>query len=76
MSQRSNSTKGFKQAASLIAKRVQEASETRGFAQVRLLTHWEELAGKDTAKITQPVKVSFKKKGRKKCSNFLIFISI
>ena len=63
MSQPSSSTKGFKQAASLIAKRVQEASETRGFAQVRLLTHWEEVAGKDTAKIAQPVKVSFKKKG-------------
>ena len=63
MSQRSSSTKGFKQAASLIAKRVKEASETRGFAQVRLLTHWEEVAGKDTAKIAQPVKVNFNKKG-------------
>ena len=63
MSQPSSSTKGFKQAASLIAKRVREASETRGFAQVRLLTHWEEVAGKDTAKIAQPVKVSYKKKG-------------
>ena len=63
MSQRSSSTKGFKQAASLIAKRVKEASETRGFAQVRLLTHWEQVAGKDTAKIAQPVKVNFNKKG-------------
>ena len=63
MSQRSSSTKGFKQAASLIAKRVKEASETRGFAQVRLLTHWEEVAGKDTAKIAQPAKVNFNKKG-------------
>lgn len=63
MSQPSSSTKGFKQAASLIAKRVREASETRGFAQVRLLTHWEEVAGKDTAKIAQPVKVSYNKKG-------------
>ena len=57
MPARSSSTKGFKQAASLITKRVKEASETRGFAQSRLLTHWEEVAGKDTAKIAQPVKV-------------------
>lgn len=63
MSQRSSSTKGFKQAASLISKRVKEASETRGFAQVRLLTHWEEVAGKDTAKIAQPVKVTYNKTG-------------
>ena len=63
MSQRSSSTEGFKKASSLIAKRVKEASETRGFAQVRLLTHWEEVAGKETAKITQPVKISYKKKG-------------
>ena len=63
MPARSSSTKGFKQAASLITKRVKEASETRGFAQSRLLTHWEEVAGKDTAKIAQPVKVTYKKKG-------------
>ena len=63
MSQRTSSTKGFKQAASLIAKCVKEASESRGFAQVRLLTHWEEVAGKDTAKIAQPAKVNFNKKG-------------
>ena len=63
MPARSSSTKGFKQAASLITKRVKEASETRGFAQSRLLTHWEEVAGKDTAKIAQPDKVTYKKKG-------------
>ena len=63
MSQQNSSTKGFKQAASLIAKRVKEASATRGFAQVRLLTHWEEVAGKETAKIAQPVKINYKKKG-------------
>ena len=63
MSQRSSSTKGFRRASSLISKRVKEASETRGFAQARLLTHWEEVVGMDTAKIAQPVKVSYIKKG-------------
>ena len=63
MSQRSSSTKGFKQAASLITKRVKVASEKRGFAQTRLLTHWEEVAGKGIARIAQPIKVSYKKKG-------------
>ncbi len=70
MPARSSSTKGFKQAASLITKRVKEASETRGFAQSRLLTHWEEVAGKDTAKIAQPVKVTYKKKGARRIVGF------
>ncbi|MAI59107.1 MAG: RNA-binding protein [Rhodobacteraceae bacterium] len=63
MSERQSSTKGFKQASSLLTSRIREVSETRGFAQSRLLTHWEEIAGKDTAKVSWPVKVSYGKQG-------------
>ena len=63
MSERRSSTKGFKQASSLLNNRIRQASETRGFAESRLLTHWEEIAGKDTAKVSWPVKVSYGKQG-------------
>ena len=63
MSERRSSTKGFKQASSLLNNRIREASETRGFAQSRILTHWEEIAGKDTAKVSWPVKVSYGRQG-------------
>ena len=63
MSERRTSTKGFKHASSLLSNRIREASETRGFAQSRLLTHWEEIAGKETAKVSWPVKVSYGRQG-------------
>ena len=63
MSERRTSTKGFKHASSLLSSRIREASETRGFAQSRLLTHWEEIAGKETAKVSWPVKVSYGRQG-------------
>ena len=63
MSERRTSTKGFKHASSLLSNRIREVSETRGFAQSRLLTHWEEIAGKETAKVSWPVKVSYGRQG-------------
>ena len=63
MSERRTSTKGFKHASSLLSNRIRAVSETRGFAQSRLLTHWEEIAGKETAKVAWPVKVSYGKQG-------------
>ena len=39
------------------------ASETRGFAQSRLLTHWTEVAGADIAMISRPVDVSYGRGG-------------
>lgn len=55
---RQSSTKGFKHSASLIAPRIRRASETRGFAISRVLTHWPEIAGQALADLTRPVKVS------------------
>lgn len=43
--------------------RIRKASEARGFAVTRLLTHWSEIVGEGTAKIATPVKVSYGKGG-------------
>ena len=37
--------------------------EKRGFSETRLLTHWAEIAGADTATICRPVKVGFPRGG-------------
>ena len=43
--------------------RIRTASETRGFAVTRLLTHWAEIVGEGTATIATPVNVSYGKGG-------------
>ena len=43
--------------------RIRQASESRGFAQSRLLTHWAEVVGEAVAKVTRPVKVSYAQGG-------------
>ena len=45
MPPRRTTTKGFKRTNSLLSQQIRKASETRGFAQSRLLTHWAEIAG-------------------------------
>ncbi len=51
--------RGFRRAAALVQAPVRKASETRGFAVARLLTHWPEIVGRDIAAIAKPVKVSY-----------------
>lgn len=43
--------------------RIREASESRGFAVSRLLTHWSEVVGDAIADVTRPVEVSYGKGG-------------
>ena len=43
--------------------RIRKASEQRGFAVTRLLTHWPEVVGVATAQIATPVNVSYGKGG-------------
>jgi hypothetical protein len=57
------STKGFKRTATLLGERIRTASESRGFAQSRLLTHWAEIAGPDVSSIARPVEVSYARGG-------------
>lgn len=63
MSQRRTSTYGFARTSKLLEGRIRKASESRGFAQARLLTHWEEVAGADIAAISRPVEVSYARQG-------------
>lgn len=63
MPPRRASTKGFKRTDSLLSGQIRRASESRGFAQSRLLTQWAEIAGPDTAAIAHPVEVSYGRGG-------------
>ena len=63
MADRHSSTKGFKLTSYLLTSRIRDASKTRGFSQSRILTHWEEIAGKEIARIAQPVNVSYSRHG-------------
>jgi len=56
-------TRGFSRAVTLMQKRIRGATETRGFSQSRVLTHWAEIVGEATAKIAHPVDVGYAKGG-------------
>lgn len=61
MQRKYSTTKGFKQTGALVQNRVRAASESRGFAQTRLLTHWEDIVGAEIAATALPVDVRFGK---------------
>ncbi|MGC8201070.1 DUF721 domain-containing protein [Aliiroseovarius sp. PTFE2010] len=60
---RNRKKRGFQRASSLLQTRIRKAGETRGFAVTRLLTHWPEIVGEQTASIARPVNVSYSKGG-------------
>ncbi|MFN3936562.1 MAG: DUF721 domain-containing protein [Gemmobacter sp.] len=55
--------RGFEPAAGLVARRVQSAGESRGFAVARLLTRWDEVAGAELAACTRPVRIGYGRDG-------------
>lgn len=55
--------RGFEPAVGLMTEQIRKATETRGFAVARLLTHWAEIAGTAMAGITRPVKVGYGREG-------------
>lgn len=63
MPPRRPTTKGFARTASLLTGKIRKASESRGFAQSRLLTNWAEVVGDDAAAISRPVEVSYGRGG-------------
>ena len=63
MPPRRTTTKGFTRTDSLLSGQIRKASESRGFAQSRLLTQWEEIAGQDIAAIAQPVEIGYGRGG-------------
>lgn len=56
-------SRGFAQTGGILSKQIRKASETRGFSETRLLTHWAEIAGPSVAKIARPVKVGYTRQG-------------
>jgi len=50
---------GFRHAARLVEDRIRAAGESRGFAVARLLTHWDEIVGPETARLARPLKLSW-----------------
>lgn len=58
-----STTRGFFRAATFMQGSIRKASEDRGFAVTRLLTHWAEVVGEGTARIATPVNVSYGKGG-------------
>lgn len=56
-------TYGFSRAVTLMQGRIRKASEGRGFAESRVLTHWAEIVGEDTAKMSNPVDVKYARGG-------------
>ena len=63
MPPRKPTTRGFKKTSALLQARIKRASETRGFAQSRLLTHWPEIVGDAIASVARPVNVSYARGG-------------
>lgn len=55
--------RGFERTSTLLTQRIRKAGEARGFAVTRLLTHWEEIAGPEIARIARPVEVSYGRSG-------------
>jgi len=51
--------RGFARAGVLVQPQIRKAGEGRGFAVARLLTHWDEIVGQDTARLCRPVQVSY-----------------
>ncbi|MFA5581715.1 MAG: DUF721 domain-containing protein [Paracoccaceae bacterium] len=55
--------RGFERAARLVHDQIRKAGEDRGFAVTRLLTHWPDVVGADTAAIARPVKITYGRGG-------------
>jgi hypothetical protein len=53
----------FSQTGSLVAAQVRKVAESRGFAQMRLLTDWEEVVGAEVARLARPEKVGYARQG-------------
>lgn len=55
--------RGFQPAVGYMKVSVRAATEKRGFAVARLLTHWAEIVGEDLSRTTRPVKVGYGRDG-------------
>ncbi|SLN42556.1 DUF721 domain-containing protein [Roseisalinus antarcticus] len=60
---RPSTTRGFARASGLMQSRIRAATQSRGFAESRLLTHWAEIVGPEIAAICRPVEVTYGRQG-------------
>lgn len=51
--------RGFERAVTLVGPALKTPAEKRGFAETKLLTHWAEIVGPETAEMAVPVKVKY-----------------
>lgn len=56
-------SKASRRVSTLVERDIRRMGEKRGFSETRLLTHWAEIAGAETAAICRPVKVGFPRGG-------------
>ncbi|WP_208347348.1 DUF721 domain-containing protein [Pseudaestuariivita rosea] len=54
---------GFKSASSFLTQQIRSATEKRGFAVTRLLTHWSDIVGDAVANVATPVKIRYGREG-------------
>ena len=60
---RDTTTYGFAATSALLQGRIRKASESRGFAVSRVLTHWAEIVGPQTAAVARPVEIGYGRGG-------------
>lgn len=53
-------TRGFCRASDAVAPALREAGARRGFAEHRILTQWRDIAGAELARLTRPVRISYR----------------
>ncbi|MBE0454642.1 DUF721 domain-containing protein [Roseovarius autotrophicus] len=63
MATRQTGRRGFKRTSALLQPSIRRVSESRGFAQTRLLTHWPEIAGEAIAAVARPIDISYGRQG-------------
>jgi hypothetical protein len=51
--------RGFERASTLVKGQLRAPAEKRGFAEARLLTHWEEIVGAEISEIALPLKITY-----------------
>jgi hypothetical protein len=51
--------RGFEAAGALLAGTLKAPAEKRGFGEAKILTHWAEIVGIETAAIARPVKITW-----------------
>ncbi|CUH60706.1 DUF721 domain-containing protein [Thalassobacter stenotrophicus] len=52
-------SKGFRRTSTLVDQKVRAVTGQRGFAETRILTHWDDIVGPETASMCRPVDVKY-----------------